>query len=100
MRSLKQILTTIPPGCDIQLCSHEQLSCVIEHSENMKYQGKYIHAVSSIKFIAVDNTDGNAWTESFRSLRQAVAWLMGLFEISDPSIIHCTATENYFNNHP
>ena len=33
------------------------------------------------KWVAVDNTIGDAWTEEFFRKRQAVRWLRGKFEI-------------------
>ena len=33
------------------------------------------------KWMAVDNTAGDAWTEDFRWKRQAVRWLRGKFEV-------------------
>lgn len=34
------------------------------------------------RWIAVDNADGNAWTEEFHSKRKAVRWLRREFEVS------------------
>lgn len=36
----------------------------------------------SHRWIAVDNTDGNVWTEEFRSKRKAMRWLRREFEVS------------------
>lgn len=33
------------------------------------------------KWVAVDNTTGDAWTEEFSPKRQAVRWLRGKFEV-------------------
>jgi len=33
------------------------------------------------KWVAVDNTTGDAWTEEFSRKRQAVRWLRGKFEV-------------------
>lgn len=33
-------------------------------------------------WVAVDNSDGNAWTEEFRSKRKAMCWLRREFEVS------------------
>ena len=33
------------------------------------------------KWVAVDNTTGDAWTEDFRWKRQAVRWLRRKFEV-------------------
>ena len=33
------------------------------------------------KWVAVDNTTGDAWTEEFPRKRQAIRWLRGKFEI-------------------
>ena len=34
------------------------------------------------KWVAVDNSTGDAWTEEFHRKRQAVRWLRGKFEVS------------------
>lgn len=34
------------------------------------------------RWVAVDNSDGNAWTEEFRSKRRAKRWLWREFEVS------------------
>lgn len=34
------------------------------------------------RWVAVDNADGNAWTEEFHSKRKAVCWLRREFEVS------------------
>lgn len=36
----------------------------------------------SHKWIAVDNSTGDAWTEEFPRKRQAVRWLRGKFEVN------------------
>ena len=33
------------------------------------------------RWVAVDNTTGDAWTEEFRWKRQAIRWLRGKFEV-------------------
>ena len=33
------------------------------------------------KWVAVDNSTGDAWTEEFSCKRQAVRWLRGKFEV-------------------
>lgn len=33
------------------------------------------------KWVAVDNSTGDAWTEEFTRKRQAVRWLCGKFEV-------------------
>lgn len=34
------------------------------------------------RWVAVDNSDGNAWTEEFHSRRKAKRWLRREFEVS------------------
>lgn len=34
------------------------------------------------KWVAVDNSTGDAWTEEFSSKRQAIRWLRGKFEVN------------------
>lgn len=33
------------------------------------------------KWVAVDNTTGDAWTEEFSRKRQSIRWLRGKFEV-------------------
>ena len=33
------------------------------------------------KWVAVDNTTGDAWTEEFSQKRQAIRWLRGKFKV-------------------
>ena len=35
------------------------------------------------KWVAVDNSTGDAWTEEFRLKRQAVRWLRGKYEVAE-----------------
>ena len=35
------------------------------------------------KWVAVDNTTGDAWTEEFSRKRRAVRWLRGKFEVGE-----------------
>lgn len=46
-------------------------------------QGQFIQPASANSFIAIDNIDGDAYTEEFKTLSQAVNWLNGKFEIDD-----------------
>ncbi|AXN36877.1 hypothetical protein DT351_11045 (plasmid) [Latilactobacillus curvatus] len=46
-------------------------------------QGKFIQPVSTNSFVAIDNIDGDAFTEEFKTLSQAVNWLNGKFEIDE-----------------
>ncbi len=34
------------------------------------------------KWVAVDNSTGDAWTEEFARKRQAIRWLRGKFEVN------------------
>jgi len=34
-------------------------------------------------YIGIDNKNGNAWTEEFKSLYYCKRWLMGNFEVND-----------------
>ncbi len=34
-----------------------------------------------LKWVAVDNSTGDAWTEEFTRKRQAIRWLRGKFEV-------------------
>jgi len=35
------------------------------------------------RWVAVDNSTGDAWTDDFRSKCQAIRWLQGKFEVGD-----------------
>ncbi len=41
--------------------------------------GRFL-ARDGCKWVAVDNSTGDAWTEKFRWKRQAIHWLLGEFE--------------------
>jgi len=43
---------------------------------------KYI-TVDGNRFIAVDNSTGDAWTEEFSNMKDAIDWLNNKFEIGD-----------------
>ena len=61
----------------IQRVSSEILGRVIEHrTPSGLFLTKEGH-----KWVAVDKTTGDAWTEEFSRKRQAVRWLRGKFEV-------------------
>ena len=61
----------------IQRVSSEILGRVIEHrTPSGLFLTKEGH-----KWVVVDNTTGDAWTEEFSRKRQAVRWLRGKFEV-------------------
>lgn len=61
----------------IQLVSSELLGRVIEQRTPC---GLFL-TKEGRKWVAVDNTTGDAWTEEFSRKRQAVRWLRGKFEV-------------------
>ncbi len=61
----------------IQRVSSAFLRWVIEHRTPY---GLFL-TKESHKWVAVDNTTGDAWTEEFSRKRQAVRWLRGKFEV-------------------
>ena len=61
----------------IQRVSSEVLGQVIEHRIPC---GLFL-TKEGRKWVAVDNTTGDAWTEEFPWKRQAVQWLLGKFEV-------------------
>lgn len=46
-------------------------------------QGKFIQPVSANNFLAIDNTNEDAYAVEFKTLSQAVNWLNGKFELND-----------------
>ena len=63
--------------CRIHRVSPEQLGDVIEHRVPL---GLFLTKEGD-RWVAVDNRDGDAWTEEFSRKRQAVRWLRGKFEV-------------------
>ena len=61
----------------IQCVSSEFLGQVIEH----RIPSGLFLTKEGRKWVAVDNTTGDAWTEEFSRKRQAVRWLRGKFEV-------------------
>ena len=62
---------------NIRRVSPEQLGKVIEYRTPY---GCFL-AKEGRKWVAVDNSTGDAWTEEFSWKRQAVRWLRGKFEV-------------------
>ena len=62
---------------NIQCVSSEFLGQVIEHRTPY---GLFLTREGR-KWVAVDNSTGDAWTEEFSRKRQAVHWLRGKFEV-------------------
>ena len=61
----------------IQRVSSELLGRIIEH----RIPSGLFLTKEGRKWVAVDNTTGDAWTEEFSRKRQAVRWLRGKFEV-------------------
>lgn len=61
-----------------RVCS-EFLGRVIEHRTP---SGLFL-TKEGRKWVAVDNTTRDAWTEEFHRKRQAVRWLRGKFEVGE-----------------
>ena len=61
----------------IQCVSSEFLGQVIEHRIS---SGLFL-TKEGRKWVAVDNTTGDAWTEEFSRKHQAIRWLRGKFEV-------------------
>lgn len=62
----------------------EKVSEIIENFNNNKptEEGKYL-TVEGNRFVAVDNSTGDAWTEDFPKMKDAIDWLNNKFDISD-----------------
>lgn len=61
----------------IHRVSPEQLLCVIDRRTPL---GLFL-TKEGRKWVAMDNTTGDAWTEEFSRKRQAIRWLRGKFEV-------------------
>ena len=61
----------------IQCVSSEILGQVIDH----RIPSGLFLTKEGRKWVAVDNTTGDTWTEEFPRKRQAVRWLRGKFEV-------------------
>ena len=61
----------------IQRVSSEFLGRVIEH----RIPSGLFLTKEGRKWVAVDNTTMDAWTEEFSRKRQAIRWLRGKFEV-------------------
>ena len=62
----------------IQRASSAVLGRIIEHRTPC---GLFL-TKEGRKWVAVDNTTGDAWTEEFPRKRQAIRWLRGKFEVN------------------
>ena len=63
---------------NVRRVSPERLGAVIEHRTPY---GCFL-AKEGRKWVAVDNSTGDAWTEEFSCKRQAIRWLRGKFEVN------------------
>jgi len=70
----------------IQLVVKEVISNIIETfdspSPDKDIIGKFL-TVDENSFVAVDNSTGDAWTEEFDNMQDALDWLNGKFEMSE-----------------
>jgi len=70
----------------IHLVVKEVISNIIEtfdsHSPDKDIIGKFL-TVDENSFVAVDNSTGDAWTEEFDNMQDALDWLNGKFEMSE-----------------
>lgn len=61
----------------IQMISPEQLREILRH----RIPCSLFLAKEGRRWVAVDNSDGDAWTEEFSRKHQAIRWLHGKFEV-------------------
>lgn len=68
----------------IKFVSKEKITEVIHnYCNNIPIEkDKYI-TVDGNSFIAVDNSTGDAWTEEFPTMKDAIDWLNNKFEMSE-----------------
>lgn len=62
----------------------EKVSEIIENFNNNKptERGKFL-TVEGNQFVAVDNTTGDAWTEDFPKMKDAIDWLNDKLTITE-----------------
>ena len=66
----------------IKRVSPEMLDEIIER----RTPNGHFLAKEGRKWVAVDNSTGDAWTEEFSRERQAIRWLRGEFEVDEPAL--------------
>jgi len=68
----------------IKFVLKEEISEIINNFANnaSNEEGKFL-TVEGNKYVAVDNSTGDAWTEEFDDIQDAIDWLNGKFEISE-----------------
>jgi hypothetical protein len=62
---------------DIQKVTQEEAGKIIETREPL---GKF-YCIENGTYIGIDNADGDAWTEEFKSLPTCKRWLVGKMEV-------------------
>lgn len=66
----------------IQTIGSQRALQIIENPKDEKNKGLFLIKGDNV-FEAIDNTTGDARTEEFETIKAAVAWLHGKFEIGD-----------------
>lgn len=64
----------------IKYISAKKFKTLLASEKNGKYSFRGLYIVNdsgSKNIIACDNSDGNAWTEEFIRMQEAIAWLKG-----------------------
>lgn len=56
---------------------------IVENPKDEKNKGLFLIRYDDGICHAIDNMDGQAWTEEFKTIKAAIAWLHGKFEIGD-----------------
>lgn len=59
------------------------ISSFVENSKADLSRSRYLALYSKEEWIAIDNSSGNCWVESFQSRSTAISWLKGEIEMSD-----------------
>lgn len=54
----------------------EELSLVIQNPKDSKYFGKTFCARGKDDWVAIDNSTGDAWTESFKCFIEMAKWFL------------------------
>ena len=63
---------------DIQQITQEEANQLLNNEPpNYRPFGKFYVVEDDFTISGIDNSDGNAWTEGFRTLEECIAWLKG-----------------------
>lgn len=83
----------------IQCVTKEFIDAILETENNGRYGGSYglfYYCSNDGKYIAVDNSYGDAWTEEFDSYGECMLWLLGVVDSQGEVINEEKPVDEYF----